>query len=156
MSCREAFPASATSAGSPTADEPGCCRSAAPGSTRPLPPKCFPSQHLLYGIARTAMASCIASNRSRPLNSSLPNERSSMPLTPHKVSINTATAACFPTRPLHVCLQNEDSLLTALLLSVSSYANSSSVPSNPPSQPIGPTRYPTPPASPLPPPIQNP
>ena len=118
MSCPEVFPASATSAGSPTADEPAYCRSAAPGSTRPLPLKSPLSQHRLYGTARTVMGSCNAFNRSRPRSSSLPNERSSMLLTRHKVWISTATIACFPTRPLHVCLQTVHSLFADHLPSV--------------------------------------
>ena len=38
-------------------------------------------------------------NSLRP-SSSLPNERSSMPLTPHRTCLSIATLACFPTRPL--------------------------------------------------------
>ena len=142
MSCREASPAFATSAGSPTADEPGCYRSAAPGSTRPLPLKCLSSQHRLYGIARTAMASCIASNRSPSPSSSLPIERRPSPLTPHRSWTSAATIACFQTRPLYVCLQTEHRLLADLLPSVSSYVSCSSAPSNTPSRPIGLTSYP--------------
>ena len=44
-----------------------------------------------------------------------------MLLTRHKVWISTATIACFPTRPLHVCLQTEHSLLADHLPTVSSY-----------------------------------
>src|ERR1700761_621575 len=44
---------------------------------------------------------------------SSPNQRSSTPLTPHEAWFSTATVACFPARPLHVCLQIEHSLLTA-------------------------------------------
>ena len=142
MSCREASPAFATSAGSPTAGEPGCCRSAAPDSTRLLLRMCLRSPHQLYEIARTAMASCIASNRSRPPSSSLPIERSSSPLTPHRSWTNAATIACSQTCPLHVRLQSKHSLLTARFPSVSSYAKSSSALSNTPSQLIGLTCYP--------------
>ena len=35
-----------------------------------------------------------------------------MLLTRHKVWISTATIACFPTRPLHVCLQTVHSLFS--------------------------------------------
>ena len=73
-----------------------------------------------------------------------------MLLTRHKVWISTATIACFPTRPLHVCLQTEQSLLADHLPTVSSYANSSSAPSTTPSQPIGLTRDPELPAALLP------
>jgi hypothetical protein len=155
MSCREVFPASATSAGSPTADEPAYCHSAAPGSTGPLLLKCLLSQHRLYGTACTAMGSCTASDPSRP-RSSLSNERSSMLLTRHKVWISTATIACFPTRPLHVCLQTEHSLVADHLPTVSSYANSSSAPSTTPSQPIDLTRHPALPAALLPRTIETP
>jgi hypothetical protein len=64
-----------------------------------------------------------------------------MLLTRHKVWISTATIACFPTRPLHVYPQTEHGLFADHLPTVSSYANSSSAPSNTPSQPIGLTRY---------------
>ena len=105
MFCRGAFRASATSAGSRIVCAPGYCRSAAPGSTRPLPPKCLLSRSPRYGVARTAMGSCISSNRSRLPSFSLPNERSSIPLTPHRTWLGTARLACFPACPLFVRLQ---------------------------------------------------
>ena len=65
-----------------------------------------------------------------------------MLLTHHKVWTSTATTACFPTRPLNVCPKTPHPLLADHLPTVSSYANSSSEPSNTPSQSIGLTRYP--------------
>ena len=109
MSCREVFRVFATSAGSRIVCAPGHCRSAAPGSTRPLPPKWLPSRSPRYGVARTAMGPCISSNRSRLPSFSLPNERSSIPLTPHRTWLSTAILACFPARLLFVRLQPKQS-----------------------------------------------
>ena len=81
-------------AGSPIVCVPGYCRSAAPGLTRPLPLKCQSSRSPSYGVAPTAMGSCISSSRSPPPSSSLPHERSSTPLIPHRTWLSTGTPAC--------------------------------------------------------------
>ena len=79
-----------------------------------------------------------------------------MLLTRHKVWISTATISCFPTRPLHVCLQTEQSLPAGHLPSLRPNVNSSSEPSTTPSQPIDLTPYPTLRAALLPQTIQTP
>jgi hypothetical protein len=58
--CREAFHVSATSASSPTAEEPACCHSAALCFTRLRLKKHHSSQSICCGSARTAMDSCIS------------------------------------------------------------------------------------------------
>jgi Putative transposase len=120
------------------------------------PLKSLLSQHRLYGTARTAMGSCAASNRSPPLNSSLRNEGSSMPLTPHKSWSTAAPIACLPTHPLHLRLQTEHSLPTGRHPSVRINVFPSSAPSHTPSTPIGRRCHLTQPASPMPQTIQTP
>ena len=56
-------------------------RPAQPGPSRRN--ACHREAHAME-LQCTAMDSCISSNRSRPRSSSLPNQRSSMPLTPHR------------------------------------------------------------------------
>ena len=79
-----------------------------------------------------------------------------MLLTRHKVWISTATIACFPTCPLHVCLQTEQSLPTGRLPSVRINVFPSSAPSHTPSTLIGRRSHPTQPDSPTPQTIQTP
>ncbi len=103
-------------------------------------------QHILpqsprYGIAPTAMDSCILSKDSRPRNSSLPNQRSSAPLTPHKDLLSTATLACLPARPPHVCIKSEHNLLTGRFPSVRPNLSPSSPRSCTPSRPVARPRH---------------
>jgi hypothetical protein len=107
--------------------------------TRPLAPKCRPSESPRYGVARTAVGSCISSNRSPPPSSSLPNERSSMPLTPHRTWLSIATACVFPARPLLVCLQAKQSLPQTRFPSVRLHSSPSSAQSRMPSKTV--SRY---------------
>jgi integrase/recombinase XerD len=60
--CHGAFHVFATSASSPTADEPACCHSAALCSARLLRPKHLYSQSPRCGSARAAINSCISLN----------------------------------------------------------------------------------------------
>ena len=101
------FPASATSASSPTADEPTCFHSAAFCSTRLLPRKLFSSQSPRYGSARTAMHSCISSNGSQPHNSSSLKESRHTCLTPPSCQSKAAFTVCFAACSLEVCLRPE-------------------------------------------------
>jgi len=79
-----------------------------------------------------------------------------MPLTPPKIWISTATAACFPTRQLYVCLQTEHSFPAARLSSVRFDVILYSAPSHTPSIPIDRRCHLTQPASLLPQTIQTP
>ena len=109
MSCREAFPVSATSASSLTADEPACCHSAVTCSTRLLPLRLLPPHSPpRYGSAHTAMDACISSNGSRPHNSSSLNEGRQACLTLPNCQSKTAFTACFAARLLEVCLRPEN------------------------------------------------
>jgi hypothetical protein len=121
-----------------------------------LPPKCLPSRSPRYGVARTAMGSCISSNRSRPRSSSLANERSSTPLTPHRTWLSSATLACLPTRPLLLRLQAEQSLPAGRFPFVRLSSNPSSAESRMPSKALRHYRRPNSLISAVPQSIQNP
>jgi hypothetical protein len=109
--------------------------------TRPLPPKYLLSRSPRYGVVRTAVGSCISSNGSRPPNSSLPNERSSMPLIPHRTWLSTAMLACFPAGPLLVRIKQ--SLPAARFPSARLHSSPSSAQSRMPSKELRRYRYPS-------------
>ena len=110
MFCREVFHVSDTLAGSRIECAAGSCRFAVHGSNRLRPLKCLSPPNSCHGIAPTVRDSCNRLKNSLLPSSSLPDERSSIPLTPHRICLSLPKLACLPTRPLFLRLRIRRSL----------------------------------------------